>query len=327
MARNIPILIYADVALGGSASVIILDSSVDTQYTVALNGTNNQGEPAYPTHAIVDNTGNNGVVYVDYGFSRYSVAPYTRKTFPIFENQLYIRFQLAVNTVPITFTTFDPGYPDEVNQVATGAVATGGGGSSGGDSSATNTWDNTKHDAGLYLLQANMYAARDPYDFVGSYSPVISINGHTTGKYYFELKFVAGADIAIAIGNDVAVNKNSGAAPFNNLDGFSWSSAYGIRGLNGGLTNLPGSMPTFAGDDTVCCAIDFGANLVWFKKAGGLWNNRSACDPANATNGIGFAAMNAGTRYAGVALYNGDAIVNFGASLFVNTAPTGFGNF
>ncbi|HTT82247.1 MAG TPA: hypothetical protein VMF67_02075, partial [Rhizomicrobium sp.] len=72
--------------------------------------------------------------------------------------------------------------------------------------------------------------------------------------------------------------------------------------------------------------VDFGAQLFWVTNNGGYWNGNINASPANGTGGISFSTIPGGPWFVGYCSANaGDqATVNFGASAFNYTPPTGF---
>jgi hypothetical protein len=76
-------------------------------------------------------------------------------------------------------------------------------------------------------------------------------------------------------------------------------------------------------------AIDFGAQLIWWRVQGGNWNNSGTANPATGVGGISFSGINAGPYFACAELdgHTGGAsstTVNFGDSAFSFSIPSGF---
>jgi hypothetical protein len=76
-----------------------------------------------------------------------------------------------------------------------------------------------------------------------------------------------------------------------------------------------------------CVAYDIGNGTIWFRTNGGNWNNSGTSNPATNTGGISL--LFGSSVYPAAALYDAtDQItVNFGATAYAFTPPTGFGNW
>lgn len=154
-----------------------------------------------------------------------------------------------------------------------------------------------------------------------------SIASYTTGKYYFEAApsvtinsfdhFIGIATGSAGLTTDPATDTGI-AGLFN---GYDHAYVATVDTSANGIT-----YNAFSGD-TLGVAVDFGAELIWFRVASvsSTWSNGG--DPAAGTNGISFASMTGpyfAYGYSGAS--SGVNSFNFGSSTFVATAPSGFGN-
>lgn len=165
---------------------------------------------------------------------------------------------------------------------------------------------------------------------------VRSTTSKSSGKFYFEIAFSSvgggggGFDHCIGIANASASLTNAPAPGGNDKN----SIAKYMGSANVQLNNTTvGSSNTSGPPATVCVAVDFSGSVIWFRIGSGNWNNNAANDPATNTGGISFSTINAGPFFAIVALEpNGGTTsaagtINFGATAFSFTAPSGFGNW
>ena len=312
MAINYPVLPWISVPFGGNIASITCDSSISSNTTVNLAGTSPQGNEVNATHAVIDNTGINAVAYVDYGFFRYSIAPYTRKTFPIPKDQRSITFIVNSGVLGVTLTDFDPGFPDEVNQVATSA-------GSGGSITTYSTLDPTNKGTNLVLSMANLLATTG-----ASASDWESVRGtisKAAGLFYCE--FTQTQNVYSQVGFCVA------ASNMNSL----FSQTTGVALMNVGGSNLYingvsyAGYPTYIIGDIIRAAVNITTSRLWYAVNSGNWNNDASADPGAGINGINIASV-VGALYPAVAVKGGGAVnVNFGQSTFAFTAPTGFGKW
>lgn len=298
------------------------------------------------SHCVVDNTGNNATVSVNYGPFRYSVSPFTRKTFPVLKAQWLMQFQLTLNTVPITFVDFDPGLPDDTNQVATGASATAGTAPGGGGTGGGVALDPLKTDALVTLSNGNLTASASMLANA-VYTNTMSVATATLGKFYAEYTLTQGAladNYYFGVINESALVKKTGGLMYPGFYGgdvANGSNAFVILGTgqfccDGGLdSTTPYSNGNVLAGDVVCHAIDLTAKKSWVKKAGGTWNNSGTADPATGVGGKPYVTLGSGNirPMVGICSNSGPGTetvkwtANFGGLPYANAAPTGFGNW
>ena len=75
----------------------------------------------------------------------------------------------------------------------------------------------------------------------------------------------------------------------------------------------------------ICAAVDFTAQLIWFRQgAAGNWNGSGTANPATAAGGLSITSI-AGALFAMMAGQSSDKVTaNFGDSAFTGTVPSGF---
>lgn len=142
--------------------------------------------------------------------------------------------------------------------------------------------------------------------------------GRSTGKLYYEIKFVTGANVVAGIGNAAAsLNQYLGSNP-----------DYGIGYYNTSITNVGAphtGYPNFVAGETCQIAVDIDNRLIWFKLVSAAsWSNGLG-DPATGTGGLNISSITS-TLYPLVSVYNSTskATANFGGSTFEGTIPSGF---
>jgi hypothetical protein len=156
---------------------------------------------------------------------------------------------------------------------------------------------------------------------------VRSTLGATAGKLYFEITWnvaPTGANTGCGVAYAGAVlggalnSSASGGLITYGTNGNIW-----YNGFNTGLT-----LGAFALGNTTCVAIDLPNMRGYLRKGAGLWNGTAGADPASNTGGIDILAVFAANAvFAAVTanmLANPLATVNFGATAFAQTVPSGF---
>lgn len=180
---------------------------------------------------------------------------------------------------------------------------------------AGTTWNPSDISTNVTLSGGNLTATASGNGAVRATAAISS------GKYYFEITMATwiganpGPGVALASVTLPWINTTAGVAY---VDGFG-----NIR-INGSTSGS--SLGTTASGNVIGCAVDRGANLIWFRKAAaGNWNGSGTADPATGTGGLSISAI-AGSLYPGVMFTNNteQAVANFGGSSFVGTIPSGF---
>lgn len=94
--------------------------------------------------------------------------------------------------------------------------------------------------------------------------------------------------------------------------------------VNNSATSLYGNL---SDGDVVGNAYDFVNNKAWWRINGGNWNNSGSDDPSTNTGGVSLpSGLTSGTIFAGISMSDGteQTVVNFGATAFGTTPPSGF---
>lgn len=163
---------------------------------------------------------------------------------------------------------------------------------------------------------------------VTSSGGVRSVASYSTGKKYFEMlcQGTTGNSFDDVIG--IANSSWNLATPVflgSDTNSGSWASSdtrFVINNVQVGGTI--GTFQAFLGD-TACVAVDFGAQLIWFRPNGGDWNGSPTNNPATATGGLSFSSITGPYFAAFYGNSNGvAATVTFDTSLAAFTVPSGF---
>lgn len=185
------------------------------------------------------------------------------------------------------------------------------------------TWDSANKSAGVTLGTGNAASG------TGS---VTATSGQATGKYYFEytlgpivtaLSNSVWFELGVAP-NDIPVATTSGGGAY-----LLNTSATAVELLiNGVVVGSAWTPASFAAGTVVGVAYDMDNQRIWFRVAGGSWNNSGTADPATPSTGASLAGL--GTK--GISLLprayiNGTSngiTANFGDTAFSGAVPTGF---
>lgn len=151
---------------------------------------------------------------------------------------------------------------------------------------------------------------------------VRSIVSRSSGKYYWENTYttfssnsltcgisLASASLASPAAGAARVVRSTGNINVNAVDtGVSISSGVGL-----------------AQGSVICIAVDFTAQLIWFRLgAAGQWNGSGTANPATATGGQSIAAISTGPLFAMMSGQLDKVTANFGDSAFTGAVPSGF---
>jgi hypothetical protein len=148
---------------------------------------------------------------------------------------------------------------------------------------------------------------------------VRSVYSASAGKFYWEVQFVAGAAPGLGIANAAAVLATVWNTPTNAAAAFN-ASIYVNNVSQPGAAGIVISNGT-----TICVALDIDAQRIWFRSgAAGNWNNSGTANPATNTGGLNIAVLGVPLFALVCTLTSAQHTVNFGATAFVGTPPSGF---
>ena len=140
-----------------------------------------------------------------------------------------------------------------------------------------------------------------------------------TGKFYAEFR----VDVRTSSSATALVPVSSVISTGTNIADVALSS--GAIRIDGNPTGVSlGS--AFAAGDVVCMAWDAGAEIIWWRKNGGNWNNNSSADPATSANGISISTFPTGNyalRFRGAAAAEAVTIRTELAE-YTQSVPSGF---
>lgn len=171
------------------------------------------------------------------------------------------------------------------------------------------TLDPANKGAAITLSLGNLKAASTAAGLARSTST------KAAGKVYFEVTVgtaAAGGRTHIGV-----VNSAANLADEPGFDANGWS--YGGAGVFDTNSVTSGTPATYTTADVINVAVDAGIGSIWFGK-NGVFNGSPS-----AGSGAAFTGMT-GPFYASIGWSTGinDSTINFGASAFVSTPPTGF---
>lgn len=196
--------------------------------------------------------------------------------------------------------------------------------------------DPSSASSGLSFSDANNTA--ETTSLPQMYALARSTNDRASGKYYMEMLDFAGAGSAgkVALGLVNSSMDLTGASEWLGRDtnGVGWQngSAASIW-LNGSSLGTSGvSVNGFTSGSTVAMAVDLDNHNVWFKNLtddGGTleWNDSGSADPASNIGGFSLTGLSPDSPlFVCIGLYAASDIVqvNFGATSFHSTPPSGF---
>ena len=178
-------------------------------------------------------------------------------------------------------------------------------------------WNAADKSSSVTLSNQQKTAAHVVATIAGVRSTQTYVNG-TAGKYYAEFLFTSGAPhwVGIAPTSNVLSDTTLTFAVLP-TSGDIYVASTLVGNVGAGLTT----------NDILCVAWDAGAERVWFRKNGGLWNNDASADPATGTNGkdCSFAASTAHALWARwPTSTGGTTTVRTEAAEFTQTTPSGF---
>jgi hypothetical protein len=144
------------------------------------------------------------------------------------------------------------------------------------------------------------------------------------GKYYLEFvpNLWAGSGDCVGFAN--ALTTTADIVTLGTNGAYLYRSG-GEIWVNGAASGT--SLGTVATGERIDAAIDITQRLVWFRKAGGNWNNSGSANPASGVGGISFNERGM-TPCVGLggsgSLTTHNVTANFGNSAFIGVVPDGF---
>jgi len=178
-------------------------------------------------------------------------------------------------------------------------------------------WNPSDKSASLTLSNGNLTATQT---VSGSFHSVRSVTGHSSGKWYFEVKITTpgtGPDGLVGIALSTMALSNYYIGQGSDGNGVDVVGAYYVNGGN----QSGSSAASYGVNDIVMVAADITAGKIWFGK-NGSWVG--AQDPAAGLNAVG-TGVSAGTWHAAVSPYANSANASYTInSPFTYTPPSGF---
>jgi len=159
---------------------------------------------------------------------------------------------------------------------------------------------------------------------------VRSTTSKSSGKFYFEHLLTTGSngfDHGVGVANSTAslTTGPGGSGGAHSVGQYGGNATIYINNSSVGT----GTVCTLT--NRMCVAVDFDNNRIWYRTNAGNWNNSGSNDPATNTGGVDISSIT-GPFFAFVSVEQsggGNAVstINFGATAFTHTAPSGFGNW
>jgi hypothetical protein len=164
-----------------------------------------------------------------------------------------------------------------------------------------------------------------------TYALIRSTTSKSAGKWYFESTDVVSASGFNAIGLANASLSMAGAVYLGqDHNGVGWQNGTGNIFSGGApLGSCNSSNTGFVLNDVLGIAVDVSNSLLWVKDltVGSNWNNSGAADPGTGVGGIDISSLTpVQPLYVAVGIYATprSMSVNFGASAFTGSVPSGF---
>jgi hypothetical protein len=185
-------------------------------------------------------------------------------------------------------------------------------------------FDPAKSNPSVALSNGGLTATGTVAGFTGAIgTPVLY---QSSGKLYYELTT---GTISAIHGDTVGIQNSSAGVTAT----FPGATANGIGYIADGRVLLNGALlttiQTFTSSNVICIATDLVDDEIWFRVGSGNWNNSGTANPATDTGGISLSGLSAGP-YVPIATTDavGDSYtVNFGATSYAESVPSGFGNW
>jgi hypothetical protein len=195
------------------------------------------------------------------------------------------------------------------------------------------------------FVHGALYVAPTTFDPLNTGSDIVLSNGNLTatsnettdsitratansssGKYYYEITITTvGQNPQIGL-----VNSSVDAQTYFYLayDGNS-VGLYATGNVYVGSSEV-GYGAVFSNGSIIGVAIDLGNQTIWFTNDGTTWNGSGGNNPATNTGGLNISSMLTSAPYypaAGLTVGPDVLTVNFGATSYAYTVPSGFGNW
>ncbi len=187
------------------------------------------------------------------------------------------------------------------------------------------SWNPSDKSADMVLSGGNLVATTTTHRV----QMVRGTTAHSTGKFYLE--YAAVSSPAFGVGQQWYAGFANATEGLSLTLGGSLNSVADIESSVGAVWQNAVPLQVIdhiASGNVRGVAIDLDASKIWVRKApSGNWNNSGSANPATGAGGITFTTL--GTTYAafGGIVPGLVCTVNFGATAYVGTAPSGFGNW
>lgn len=182
------------------------------------------------------------------------------------------------------------------------------------------TWNPSDKTSGLVLSNGDLTAA----------SPGTGVYNVRGTASWSGLKYIEVRLDALPGGGDVLVGVADTSDAIGTLPGHSF--AYAASGdIYFGVSVVDTDTPLTVGDHW-CLAVDTSNGRMWIRRNNGLWNKSAVADPgSNPVDYVAYGDVSisgAASPYVAVSFASGVQVtVNFGATAFAYTPPSGFSGF
>jgi hypothetical protein len=154
-----------------------------------------------------------------------------------------------------------------------------------------------------------------------------------TGKVYFEGTFTElnnTADTGIGILTSAVTGGASHLANWLGSSSLGASLGWYPDGKVWFNNALLTTIQTYTELDTLCVAVDFTNNRIWFRTNGGNWNNSGTANPATNTGGLDISTRDTTTGFhpaVNLRIDSDSFTFNLGSTVYQQTVPSGFTNW
>jgi hypothetical protein len=182
---------------------------------------------------------------------------------------------------------------------------------------SSNTFSTTDKTANAGLSNGNLTVTISNISNGGARS----VYGQVASKFYFEFTVASTSNCSFGIAPSSA-SLTSG----NTASMFTIAPTNGTISFNNASTGI--SFGALSAGQVVCIAIDMENKRGWMRINGGNWNNSASYNPATNVGGVDISFIFTGSVVAYVVFIGGftgaNATVNFGATSFAQSIPSGF---